>query len=153
MSNTYSQIHIPCVFAVKYRSSLIKDKWKEQLYKYISGIIQNKGHKVLAINGMADNVHIFFGMRPDQSLSDLMRYVKGESSEWVNLQKFTPSVFRWQEGYGAFSYSRSQISSVCNYIANQEQHHAKKTFIEEYREILKAFDVEYNDQYIFTEPV
>ena len=100
---------------------------------------------------MPDHVHIFFGMRPDQSLSDLMRKVKGESSEWINLQKFTPATFRWQEGYGAFSYSKSQISAVCNYIETQEQHHAKKSFIDEYHEMLKAFDVEYDPKYIFKE--
>jgi len=123
------------------------------LYQYIIGIIQNNGHRVLAINDMPDHVHVFFGMRPDQSLSDLMRKVKGESSEWINLQKFTTSSFRWQEGYGAFSYSKSQISAVCHYIETQEQHHAKKTFLDEYQEVLKAFDVAYDPQYIFKEPV
>lgn len=107
---------------------------------------------MLAINGMPDHVHIFFGLRPNQSLADVMRMVKGESSEWINLQKLTPNTFKWQEGYGAFSYSKSQMSSVCNYIENQEQHHSKKTFVEEYQEILKAFEVDYDVQYIFKEP-
>jgi REP element-mobilizing transposase RayT len=132
---------------------LINNEWKNRLYQYITGIIQNNGHKVLAINGMTDHVHVFFGMRPDQSLSDLIRKVKGESSEWINLQKFTASPFRWQEGYGAFSYSKSQISAVCNYIETQEQHHHKKTFIEEYKDMLKAFDVVYDPKYIFKEPI
>jgi len=109
MPNTYTQIHIQCVMAVKFRQSLIGAAWKEQLHKYITGIVQNHGHKMIAINSMPDHLHLFIGFRPNQSLSDLMRLVKGESSEWINKQQFTPSAFRWQEGYGAFSYSRSHV--------------------------------------------
>src|SRR5271170_7572551 len=121
MANTYTQIHIQCVAAVKFRQSVIQPDWKERLHQYITGIVQNNGHKMIAINSMPDHLHLFFGFRPDQSLSDLMRLVKGESSEWINKQKFTPSIFRWQEGYGAFSYSRSHVQVVTDYIMNQEE--------------------------------
>jgi putative transposase len=149
MANTYTQIHIQCVMAVKYRQSLIHKEWKERLHKYITGIVQNHGHKMLSINSMPDHLHMFFGLRPNQSIADLMRIVKSESSEWINSQKFNSSVFRWQEGYGAFSYSRSQVQTVNSYILNQEEHHRKKTFTEEYEEFLKAFEIEYDEQYIF----
>jgi len=149
MPNTYTQIHIQCVVAVKYRLSVIQPLWKERLNKYITGIVQNNGHKMLAINSMPDHLHLFFGFRPTQSLSDLMRTVKGESSEWINNEKFNPSIFRWQEGFGGFSYSRSHIKSVCEYIENQEEHHKKRTFLEEYTHILNQFEIEYDDRYIF----
>lgn len=152
MSNTYTQIHIQCVMAVKYRQSLIAPEWKEQLNKYITGIVQNHGHKMIAINSMPDHLHMFFGFRPNQSLSDLMRLVKGESSEWINLQRFTPAVFRWQEGYGAFSYSKSHVQKVTNYVMNQEEHHRKQTFLEEYRQFLEQFEIDYDERYIFKEP-
>mgnify|MGYP001554572775 CR=1 FL=1 len=152
MSNTYTQIHIQCVMAVKYRQSLIAPEWKEQLNKYITGIVQNQGHKMIAINRMPDHLHMFFGFRPTQSLSDLMRLVKGESSEWINLQRFTPAVFRWQEGYGAFSYSKSHVQKVTNYVMNQEEHHRKQTFLEEYRQFLEQFEIDYDERYIFKEP-
>jgi len=149
MSNTYTQIHILCVFAVKFRQSVIQPVWKDRLHQYIIAIVRNNGHKVISINNMPDHLHLFFGFRPDQSLSDLMRMVKGESSEWINKEKFTPSVFRWQGGYGAFSYSRSQIKTVAEYIENQEEHHRKKTFLEEYKLFLDQFEVEYDERYIF----
>ena len=148
MANTYTQIHIQCVFAVKFRQSLIRLEWKERLQKYITGIVQNNGHKMIAVNSMP-HVHIFFGFRPNQSLSDLMRMVKGESSEWINQQKFNSSVFRWQEGYGAFSYARSQVKVVAEYVENQENHHRKKTFLDEYKDFLERFEVEYDERYIF----
>jgi len=152
MSNTYTQIHIQCVVAVKYRQSLIAPEWKEQLHKYITGIVQNHGHKMIAVNSMPDHLHVFFGFRPNQSLSDLMRLVKGESSEWINLQRFTPAVFRWQEGYGAFSYSKSHVQKVTNYVMNQEEHHRKQTFLQEYRQFLEQFEIDYDERYIFKEP-
>jgi REP element-mobilizing transposase RayT len=138
--------------AVKYRQSLIQSGWKEQLHKYITGVVQNHDHKMLAINSMPDHLHLFIGFRPTQSLSDLMRLVKGESSEWINLQQFTPAVFRWQEGYGAFSYSRSHVQRVINYVLNQEAHHRTQTFLEEYRQFLDQFEVDYDERYIFKEP-
>lgn len=149
MANTYTQIHIQCVFAVQNRDCIIRNVWKDELYKYISGVIQNNGHKILAINGMPDHVHVFFGMRPVQSLSDLMQDVKGDSSRWINEKGFVKTKFSWQEGYGAFSYSKSHVNNVISYIRNQEEHHRKKTFIEEYNELLEKFEVEYDQRYIF----
>lgn len=149
MANTYTQIHIQAVFAVQNRACVIGKEWKDELYKYITGIIHNHGHKVLAINGMPDHVHILFGLRPVQSLSELMKYVKGDSSEWINQKKFIRSKFSWQEGYGGFSYSKSQLSTVINYIERQEEHHKKQTFMEEYRIFLNEFGIEYDERYIF----
>lgn len=149
MPNTYTQIHIHVVFVVQNRASLISEQWKSRLYKYIIAIIQNNGHKVLSINGMPDHIHILFGIRPTQSLSDLMKKVKGESSKWINENKLCVGKFCWQEGYGGFSYSKSQLPAVINYIQKQEEHHKRKTFIEEYTKILQDFDVEYDEKYIF----
>ncbi len=149
MGNTYSQIHIQCVAAVKYRRSLIALEWKEELHKYITGIVQNNGHKMIEINTMPDHLHFLFGCRPDQSISDLMRFVKGDSSEWINKEKFCPSTFRWQGGFGAFSYSKSQIPIVANYIHNQEKHHRKKTFLDEYTKMLEKTGITYDPRYIF----
>jgi len=149
MANTYTQIHIQTVFTVQNRDCVIKKTWKDELYKYITGIIQNHGHKVLAINGMPDHIHLFFGMRPNQSLSDLMQDIKGDSSKWINQKKLVQARFSWQEGYGAFSYSKSHVDSVIEYIKNQDIHHRRKTFIEEYREFLEKFDVDFDDRYIF----
>lgn len=149
MSNTYTQIHIQAVFAVQNRESIISNSWKDELYKYITGIIQTNGHKLLAINGMPDHIHILFGMRPIQSLSDLMQDVKGHSSLWVNKNKLVKGKFSWQEGYGAFSYSKSLVPTVISYIQNQEKHHKKKTFKEEYEEFLDAFEVDYDKRFVF----
>jgi putative transposase len=149
MANTFTQIHIHAIFAVQNRISLISKTWEERLYQYITGIIQNHNHKLLSINGMPDHIHILFGMRPTQSLSDLMQDIKGDSSKWINENKFVEGKFSWQEGYGAFSFSKSQLSSVAVYIENQKQHHKKKTFIEEYKKILNDFNIEYDERYIF----
>ncbi len=149
MANTYTQIHIQCVAAVKYRKALIDRVWKETLQKYITGIVQNNGHKMIAINSMPDHLHFLFGCRPHQSVSDLMQLVKGDSSEWLNNNRMCRNKFRWQEGFRAFSYSKSQIPIVANYIHNQEEHHRKKTFLEEYEELLNEFEVDYDDRYIF----
>lgn len=149
MPNTYTQIHIHAIFAVQNRISLISKTWEQRLYQYITGIIQNHGHKLLAINGMPDHIHVLFGMRPAQSLSDLMRDIKGDSSLWINENKIVAGKFTWQEGYGAFSYSKSQIPAVATYIENQELHHKKKAFIEEYLKILQDFEIEFNEKYIF----
>ncbi len=149
MANTYTQIHIQAIVAVKFRNAVIIPEWKERLHQYITGIVQNNTHKMLSINSMPDHLHLFFGFRPTQSLSDLMRLVKGESSEWINKQGFTASAFRWQEGYGAFSYARSQVKTVAQYIENQEIHHRKKTFQEEYQMFLRKFEIEYEEKYIF----
>jgi len=149
MTNTYTQIHIQFVFAVKYRKGLIGEEWKDELYKYITGIIKNNKHKLLIINGMPDHIHILIGMRPTQSVSDLMQDIKGDSSKWINGKKFMKEKFEWQEGYGAFSYGKSQIKNVISYIENQEKHHRKKTFKEEYIEFLQKFEIDYNEQFIF----
>jgi REP element-mobilizing transposase RayT len=149
MANTYTQIHIQAVFVVQNRACIIRKTWKDDLYKYMTGIIQNHGHKVLAINGMPDHVHIFFGMRPTQSLSELMQDIKGDSSKWIKQNGYVKSKFNWQEGYGAFSYSKSHVNRVIKYIQNQEKHHTKKTFAEEYNEFLDKFEVDYDDRYVF----
>lgn len=149
MANTYTQIHIQAVFVVQNRACIIHQTWKEELYKYISGIIRNHGHKVLSINGMPDHLHVLIGMRPTQSLSDLIQDIKGDSSKWINQQGFIKNRFSWQEGYGAFSYSKSHVASVIAYIRNQEEHHRKKTFIEEYHDFLKKFEIEFDERYIF----
>lgn len=151
MANTYTQIHIQFVFAVKYRQALIGFEWKERLHQYITGIFQRNNHKMLQINSMPDHIHIFIGMRPDQSVSSLVQIVKTESSKWIKEQHFCSS-FAWQEGYGAFSYAKSQVPNVVRYIQNQEMHHRKETFLEEYRKYLKAFELEWDDRYIFREP-
>lgn len=151
MANTYIQIHIQFVFAVKYRVGTISSEWKDELYKYITGIIQSKNHKLICINGMEDHIHILVGMRPNQSVSDLLQDIKGSSSKWINGRKLTKGRFEWQEGYGAFSYGKSQIPLVIKYILEQEIHHTKKSFIEEYIDFLEKFDVEFDKKYIFKE--
>jgi len=150
MPNTYTQIHIQTVFTVRNRTCVIHRSWEEELYRYITGIVQNHGHKVLAINGMPDHVHLFFGMRPSQSLSDLMQVVKGDSSKWINSKKFVPGRFSWQEGYGAFSYSKSHVPNVIDYVRNQEEHHRTRTFLDEYHDLLEKFGVSFEERYSFT---
>jgi putative transposase len=149
MPNTYTQLYIQFVFAVKAREALIAKGWKNDLYKYITGIVQNNKSKMLAINGMQDHIHIFIGYKPSIALPDLVKDIKIASSLWINDNKLTGQRFNWQEGYGAFSYSHSHIDKVCNYIQEQELHHAKKTFKDEYAEFLKQFQVEYDEKYLF----
>jgi putative transposase len=151
MANTYTQIHIHFVFAVKFRQAIISNEWKDELYKYIAGIIKSNNHKLLAINGVADHVHILLGIRPAQSISDLMKHIKQDSSKWINKNNFFKSHFEWQEGYGAFSYSKSQLNAVINYIQNQELHHSKRTFKEEYIDFLEKFEIDYDERFIFKE--
>ena len=152
MPNTYTQLHIQFVFAVKYRRSLIDDSWKERLLKYITGIFQANNHKMIQINCMPDHIHILIGMRPHQAISALIQNVKTESSKWINQNGLCKEKFAWQEGFGAFSYSKNDLSNVIRYIQNQEQHHNKQTFLEEYVEYLKAFDIDYDGKYIFRDP-
>lgn len=151
MANTYTQIHIQFVFAVKFRQGLINPEWKDQMNKYITEIIQSNDHKMLAINGMPDHIHILIGMRPTQSIADLMQEVKRSSSLWINENKLTNTKFAWQEGYGAFSYSKSQVENVIKYIKNQEKHHRKQSLKDEYIQILKNLEIEYDERYIFQE--
>ncbi len=149
MPNTYTQLYIQFVFAVKHRQALINTSWKNELFKYITGIVQNKGSKMLAINGMADHIHVFIGYKPSISIPDLVKDIKLATNDWINKNHLTNQKFAWQEGYGAFSYSRSQIKNVCDYLENQEQHHTKQTFKEEYLSFLKKFEIEYDDKYLF----
>ena len=149
MANTYTQIYIHVVFAVQGRQNLIPKQHKEELHKYIAGIIRNKGQKLIAINSMPDHIHLFIGLKPNMALSDLVRDVKNNSSKFMNTRKWFRGKFRWQEGFGAFSYARSQLSTVANYIMNQEEHHSRKTFKDEYVKMLKAFDVEFDSKYLF----
>ena len=149
MAGTFSQIYIQVVFAVQHRESMIHSTWEEELYKYISGIVRNKGQKLLAINGMPDHIHIFIGMKPSCCLSDLVREVKKSSSEFIKEKRFTKFKFNWQEGYGAFSYGHSQIDTVAKYVMNQKEHHKKQTFKEEYLSFLKKFEIEFKDEYLF----
>ncbi len=149
MPGTFSQIYIQVVFAVKGRGSMIQQSWEEELYKYISGIVRNKEQKMLAINGMADHIHFFIGMKPSCCLSDLVREIKKSSNGFIKEKKFTKFKFQWQEGYGAFSYSHSNLDNVIKYIMNQKEHHKKKTFKEEYLEFLHKFEIEFKDEYLF----
>ena len=149
MANTYTQIYIQIVFATKGRECLIPQQHKEELYKYITGIVKKRGQKLIAINGMPDHTHVFVGMTPEIAVSALVRDIKAGSSGFINEKNWIRGRFSWQEGFGAFSYSHSQIGQVAMYILDQELHHRKKTFKEEYLEMLKAFAVEYNDRYLF----
>lgn len=149
MAGTFSQIYIQVVFAVKGRESLIQPSWEEQLYKYITGIVQNKEQKMLAISGMADHIHFLIGMKPSCCLSDLIREVKKSSNTFVKDKCLTPFNFQWQEGYGAFSYSHSALDNVIAYIMNQKKHHERKTFKEEYMEFLQKFGIEHKPEYLF----
>lgn len=149
MANTYTQIYIHIVFAVKGRYNLIKTEHKEELYKYITGIIRNKKQKLIAINGMPNHVHIFIGMKPSIALSDLVRDIKNNSTNFINDKRWVQGRFSWQKGFGAFSYGHSQIDAVVKYIQNQEKNHTRKTFKEEYMNLLEKFNVDYEEKYLF----
>lgn len=148
MSSTYSQIYIQVVFAVQGRQSLIRYSWEENLHKYITGIVQGKQQKMIAINGMPDHIHFLIGMKASCSLSDLVREIKKSSNEYIRENNFCNG-FYWQDGFGAFSYSHSQLDNVVKYIMNQKEHHRQKSFKEEYLEFLKKFEIEYKDEYLF----
>jgi REP element-mobilizing transposase RayT len=152
MANTYTQIHLQFIFAPKYRAALIRLDWENSLYKYITGIVQANKHKMITINGMPDHIHLLIGFRTTQSIADLMQDVKAGSSKWINDNKYCKSRFEWQSGYGAFSYSKSQLPDVIRYIENQKEHHSKRTFLEEYKMFLEKFEVEYEEKYLFREP-
>jgi REP element-mobilizing transposase RayT len=149
MAGTYSQIYIQIVFAVKGRENLMDKAWRDELHKYIAGIINGKEQKSIIVNGVADHIHVFVGLRPSMAVSDLVRDIKNNSSNFINNRKLVRNRFSWQEGYGAFSYSHSQIEAVYNYIKNQEEHHRKKTFREEYLEFLDKFGVNHDEKYLF----
>jgi len=149
MANTYSKIYLHFVFAVQNRTSVIHESWKASLYSYMAGIIFNNGHKAYIINGMPDHVHALVSMSPVQSPSDLMYEVKRSSSIWINENHLASGRFSWQEGFGAFSYGQSQIPSIASYIEQQENHHKKQSFIDEYLQFLKLFEVEYDERYVY----
>ncbi len=150
MPNTYTQLHVHFVFAVKYRASLIDNAWKHRMHEYITGIIQRNNHKMLQINSEADHIHMLVGLGTHQSISTLIKNVKTESTKWIRRQDLSLN-FNWQEGYGAFSYAKSQLPIVIRYIQNQEIHHRQQTFLDEYRHILNAFEVAWDEKYIFAE--
>ena len=149
MANTYTQIHLHVVFAVQGRRSLIPTIHAQTLYQYITGIVTQQGQKLLAINGMSDHLHLLIGLRPDKALSELMRDVKASSAKFINEQKWLLGKFAWQEGFGAFSHGASQLPLVIRYIERQQEHHAKRTFGQEYELLLRQFGIDYNPAYVF----
>ena len=151
MAGTYSQIYIQVVFAVKGRENLLSKEWRDEVFKYMSGIIKNKGQKPIVVNGVADHVHAFIGLKPSMALSDLVRDVKNNSTNFINDHSWIKGKFCWQEGYGAFSRkaSHSQIENAYNYILNQEKHHSKQAFQEEYLDFLTRFEIEHDTEYLF----
>ena len=149
MANTYSQIHIQIVFAVKGRQNLIRKEHREELHKYITGIVTNKGQKLFAVFAMPDHVHILVSINPNISISDLVRDIKANTSKFINESQWIKGKFNWQQGFGAFSYSKSSVDNVVKYILSQEQHHQKKTFKEKYLTFLNKFEIEYDEKYLF----
>lgn len=149
MPGTFSKVYIQVVFAVKGRENLINKSWEDELHKYIAGIVKGKEQKSIIVNGMPDHIHAFIGLKPSMAISDLVRDIKNNSSNFINDKKFVKGKFSWQEGYGAFSYSHSHIDKVYQYILKQEEHHKKTTFREEYISFLKNFEIEYNEKYLF----
>ncbi len=145
----FTQIYIQLVFSPKYRDRLLTGEIRSELFSYMSGIVTNRKHKSIIINGMPDHVHILIGANPNDSISDLVASLKRDSSSFINGKKWFRGKFHWQDGYGAFSYGRSQLDKIYNYILNQEKHHNRRTFREEYRELLKKFEVEYYEKYLF----
>ena len=149
MANTFSQIYIQTVFAVNGRLSLIRQEFKEELYKYMTGIVRNKGQKLISINGVSDHVHILIGLKPAMALADLVRDIKADSSDFINRKKVVRGRFSWQEGYGAFPYGHSQLDTIIRYIQNQEQHHRRRSFKDEYLAWLKKFEIPFEAKYVF----
>lgn len=149
MANTYWQIYVQLVFAVKKRSTFIADEWRERLHRYLTGIVQSKGSKLIAINSVPNHIHIFLGMNPDFALSDQVRDMKRSSTRFVNETILSSRRFGWQEGYGAFSYGRSQIDAVVKYILRQKEHHRQKSFREEYLSMLEKHSIDFDARYLF----
>uniref|UniRef100_Q3ASF0 Probable transposase n=1 Tax=Chlorobium chlorochromatii (strain CaD3) TaxID=340177 RepID=Q3ASF0_CHLCH len=149
MAGTYSQIYIQYVFAVKGRENLLQKPWRDDVFKYIAGIIKGKNQKPIIVNGIEDHIHVFVGLKPSMSIADLVRDIKNNSSNFINEQKFLPRKFAWQEGYGVFSYAHSQIEYVYQYISKQEEHHKTKTFKNEYLEFLQKYEISYDEKYLF----
>ncbi|MFN4254004.1 MAG: IS200/IS605 family transposase [Saprospiraceae bacterium] len=149
MANTFTQLYVQVVFTPKGRENLILQSFEERLYQYITGIVQNEGQKMIAINGMPDHVHLFIGFKPTIAIAELVQKVKASSSKFINEQKWLSGKFVWQEGYGAFTYAHSQLDAVAKYVMNQKEHHQRKTFEEEYRDFLAKFDVPFDERYLF----
>ena len=149
MANTYHQVYIQAVFAVKYRTAVLDKEWRSSVFGVIGNLINETGCKTILINGVEDHVHCFFSLKPTISISELMKDVKAKSSKYINDNRLLLNRFEWQEGYGAFSYSRTQVDAVFNYIKNQEKHHAKTTFQEEYRSLLEKFEISFEERYLF----
>ena len=149
MAGTYSQIYIQAVFAVKNRENLLQKQWREDVFKYMAGIIREKKQKSIIVYGVEDHVHLFIGLKPSMRLSDLIRDIKNNTTKYINDRKLVKGIFSWQEGYGAFSYSHSQLDNVYQYILNQDEHHRKRTFKEEYLELLQKFEIEHDEKYLF----
>ncbi len=149
MANTFSQIYLQFVFSVKHREALVPKANKEELHKYITGLVQNRKAKMLAIHCMPDHTHLFVGFKPTVLISDFIKEIKVESNEFINSKKWVKGKFSWQEGYGVFSYSHSHIDRVINYIINQENHHKKSTFRQEYHAMLKNFEITFEENYLF----
>ncbi len=151
MANTYHQIYIQAVFAVKYREAIINETWQPNLFSVIGNLINETGCKTLLVNGVTDHVHCFFSLKPTITIAEVMKNAKAKSSKWVNENGLTTSRFEWQEGYGVFSYSRSQVADVCRYIENQAEHHRRTTFRKEYLNFLTKFEVPHDERYVFAE--
>ena len=151
MANTYSQIYIHVVFVVKYRRGLISEKWKDELCKYITGIVKGRNQKLIIVNGVSDHIHILLAIKPDCKLSDLVRDIKSDSALWINTRFYKPGYFRWQNGFGAFSVGHSRLNNVIQYIENQEAHHAVKLFRKEYEELLLDNEIDFKSEYVFQE--
>lgn len=149
MSNTYTQLYIHLVFAVKGRNNFINPKWEQALYKYITAVVQNDGHKMLAVNGMPDHIHIFLGLHPSIAISDLVKDIKRATDNWINEGKLIREKFNWQQGYGAFSYGKSQIDQVVKYILNQKTHHARQSFKAEYIGLLERFGINFKEEHLY----
>ena len=149
MADTYTQLYIHIVFAVKSRQALIPNRHKSELHQYITGIVTNRKQKMIQINSMPDHIHILVGITPDIAISDLVRDIKVSATKFINQKRWVVGQFKWQEGFGAFTYSHSQLGDVVTYIQNQEKHHSRRTFREEYLDLLKRFDVLYNEKYVF----
>ena len=150
MADTYVQAYFHLVFAVNNRKALIRKSWNDELEKYITGIVQNNGHKLIAIGSMPDHIHIFIGYNLNQIIPNLVEKIKTSSNHWIKERNLTKFKFNWQKGYGAFAHSHSQIDAVTKYVLNQEDHHRMKTFREEYLEMLNRFKITYKDEYVFT---
>jgi REP element-mobilizing transposase RayT len=153
MPNTYTQIYIHLVFAVLHRDALISQEWEQELYKYIGGILHQRKHRLIAINGAGDHVHLLVSINPNEALSVMVKNVKQYSALWVNKNHKCPFHFEWQTGYGAFSYTQSSLQNVINYIANQKVHHQKHKFTDEYKLMLQRFEIGYDDRYLLSDPL